>query len=500
MKRRGGAGNSYIVSVDIGTSSVKTMLSSIAGTIVAQERASYASYYPQPDYVEQNADEVLDVVVGAIGRMMESAAALDPSVEALVFGGIWQSFLSVDIEGRPLHRAITWADRRSEKQNDFLRAHLDNENVRKRTGCSLHPMYFLSRILWAKENSPDIYKRTARFISIKEYVLFRLFGVSVVDHSTASGTGVWNMAKRNWDFELLAEAGIGEARFSECVEPTSIVGGLKPDYAAAMGLAQGTPAIVGAADGALAHLGAVGLSGQRMSLSVGTSMALRQKLAEPQIIGGSEVWCYYLADGIWMQGGVAHDGGNTLRWFADNILGAPHGEEKVFDRMNELARHALPGASGLFVFPLFGGERCPNYRPGARGGILGLSFDHGAPQLTRALYEGFAFYVRALYHTLARESQPDIVVTGGILKSPVWIEIIADCLGVPLLRPEVEESAAWGGVALGLRAIGVYPDLAAASAALARTAKSVVPDPARAAAYKSIMSEYDRLYARLYGD
>ena len=172
----------------------------------------------------------------------------------------------------------------------------------------------------------------------------------------------------------------------------------------------------------------------------------------------------------------------------------------AFDAMNELARRAAPGASGLRFFPLFGGERCPNYHPDARGGIIGLSFSHGAAQITRALYEGLAFTIRAIYRMLAGDLRPDLVVTGGILKSPVWLEIVADCLGKPLWRPAVDESAAWGGVVLGLKAIGVYSDLAAASSSLVGTASAIEPDPVWEAAYERIMSDYERLYARLYAD
>jgi len=493
---------SRIISIDIGTSSAKALLCTAEGTIVAQGSASYPCYYPEPGWAEQDVDEILAAVIKVIGSLVRQADLAASSVEAIVFGGIWQSFLPLDADDRPLCRALIWADQRSAKENALLRAQLDNEDVRARTGAALHPMYFLSRILWFKNEAPDLYARTARFVSIKEYILSRLYGTRVVDRAIASGTGAWNIARRDWDYELLTSVGAGEARFSECVEPTSMVRGLKSNYATAMGLSEGVPAVVGAADGALAHLGAVGLTEGRMSLSAGTSIALRLRSAEPRTVRGSEAWCYYLADGNWLRGGVAHGGGNALNWFANNILGSRAGDEdeKVFDRMNELARRAAPGASGLRFFPLFGGERCPNYRPDARGGIMGLSLNHGVPELTRALYEGLAFSIRAIYQMLAGDLRPDLVVTGGILKSPVWLEIVADCLGKPLWRPAVDESAVWGGVVLGLKAIGAYPDLATASSSLVGTAGAIEPGPANQAAYEKIMSEYEKLYTRLYAN
>lgn len=490
---------SHIISVDIGTSSAKGMLCTIAGTIVAEARAAYPCYFPEPDWAEQDADEVLAGVVKVIGQLVNRGDLAPSSIEAIVFGGIWNSLLPLDADDRPLCRALTWADLRSAKENALLRAQLDNEAVRAATGCSLHPMYFLSRILWFKNRAPDLYARTARFASIKEYVLSRLYGTRVVDRSIASGTGVWNMAKGDWDYDLLASVGLSEARFSECVEPASLVRGLKPNYASAMGLSQGAPGVVGAADGALAHLGAVGLAEGRASLSVGTSIAVRLRCAAPQTVHGSEAWRYYLADGNWLQGGVAHDGGATLRWFATNILGAGPDDDGVFGAMNDLARDVVPGAAGLRFFPLFGGERCPNYRPDARGGVTGLSFSHDRAHLSRALYEGLAFCIRALYQMLAGDRRPDLVVTGGILKSPVWLGIVADCLSRPLWRPAVDETAAWGGVVLGLTAIGAFPDLAAACSLVA-TAGSIEPDTARGVEYERIMGEYDKQYARLYAD
>jgi len=488
----------HIVSIDIGTSSAKAIVCTADGALVAEASAAYPCYYPQPGWAEQDADEVLAGVVKAIGALIQRAGLAASSVEAIVFGGIWQSLLPLDAQDRPLCRALLWSDQRSARENALLRARLDHEDVKARTGCGLHPMYFLSRLLWFKTEAPELYARTARFVSIKEYILTRLYGVRVVDRAIASGTGAWNMARRDWDHELLAAAGVAEARFSDCVEPASMARGLKADYAAAMGLGEGAPAVIGAADGALAHLGAVGFAEGRMSLSGGTSIALRLRRAAPHTVRGSEAWCYYLADGNWLQGGVAHGGGNALTWFADNILGARPGAEP-WDGMNALALRAAPGAAGLRFFPLLGGERCPRHRPEARGAMLGLSFNHGTAELARALYEGVAFCTRAIYRMLAPDGRADLVVTGGILKSPVWLEIVAACLGKPLWRPHVGESAAWGGVALGLKTIGAYPDLATACAALVGTTGAVEPDPRQQAAYEEIMRDYEKLYAQVYG-
>jgi gluconokinase len=219
-----------------------------------------------------------------------------------VFDGAWQSMVPVDRDGEALARASIWADTRSLRQNERLKERLDTEEVRRRTGCCLHPMYFLSRLAWMKEEAPEVFRRADSFVSIKEYVIQHLFGARKVDHSIASGTGAWNMRTLDWDADLLSEVGLTPDRFSECVEPTSMLPGLTRGSATRLGLREGTPGIIGAADGALSHLGSVGLAETRMSLTVGTGAALRRRMSSPRIVPGTEAWCYYLAEGNWLLG------------------------------------------------------------------------------------------------------------------------------------------------------------------------------------------------------
>lgn len=200
----------------------------------------------------------------------------------------------------------------------------------------------------------------------------------------------------DWDGELLSLVALDGSRFSDCVEPSTVVRGLRREFAAQMGLLPGTPGVIGAA----------GLRSDRMSLSVGSSVAMRLGSDAPRVIRGSEAG--------------------------------------TFEEMSRLAGEVAPGAEGLFFLPFFDGERSPRYRPDARGTIHGLSFNHGRGHMVRALMEGLAYCMDAVYRTLSLGSSPQIVV---------------DSLGAPLLLPGVEESAAWGGAILGARAIGAYSSL-----------------------------------------
>lgn len=490
--------NIYLLSIDIGTTHTKAILYQHGVGIIGQETESYATYYPRPGFVEQDPEEIFAAVLKATQRLINNSLIPPHAIAALVFDGILQSLLPVDREGNALCRATTWADTRSTVQNERLKARLDTEEVKQRTGCTLHPMYFLSRLAWIRDETPDVYKHAARFVSIKEYVINRLFGAHQVDHSIASGTGIWNMRTMNWDYDLLSEIDLSPDRFSESVEPTSLIpGGLRREYASRLGLPEGTPGVIGASDGALSHLGSVGLSAERMSLTVGTGAALRRSMLSPRVIPGSEAWCYYLAEGNWLLGGVLQNAGNVLRWFADNLMPLAEVEEEAFSQMKRLAAETPAGADGLFFIPLLSGERCPHYRPDAKGFIFGLTFSHGRGHLVRALMEGLAYNLYSVYRMLASDSEPELVVTGGILKSPVWLKIVANFFGKTLWLPRIQEVAAWGGVILSLKAIGVLSNLEE-SVNFIDVAGKQDPDSENQKFYRDLIAEYDRLNTEIY--
>lgn len=488
----------HLIAVDIGTTHVKAILYRHGKGLIQQETENYPTYYPHPGYAEQNPQEVFTAVLLVLQRLMQKIQLSPGNINGIVFGGILQSLIPVDQEGNALSPSFTWADTRSLAQNTRLKSRLDAEEVKQRTGCTLHPMYFLSRLAWIRDETPAVFQKAVRFISIKEYILERLFGVQQIDYSIASGTGIWNMHTRTWDEDLLREIGLSANNFSACVEPTSqLPNGLKKEYADYLGLLEGTPGIIGAFDGALSHFGSLGLNQQRMSLTVGTGAALRRLISQPHVIPGSEAWCYYLAEDNWLLGGVLHDAGNVIRWFADNLL-ADIDPALAFEQMNLLAEQTNPGADGLFFIPHLGGERCPHDRPDATGIIHGLTFAHGRNHLVRAMMEGLAYNLFSVYRMLAPDLEPELVVTGGILKSPVWLKIVANFFNKTLWLPQTQETSAWGGILLGLKALGVFSDLAESQNYI-RISGQQNPEMKWKSTYQNLLKNYDQLYSDVFG-
>ncbi len=489
-----------IIAVDIGTTSAKAILYQIGNRIIAQDSRNYPSFYPQPEIAEQDPDQVLKAVVAVIREVVLKGGINSKLIEALVFTGIWQSLLPVDDNGCPLAKALLWADSRSLGQCERLKIEVNSEELKARTGCSIHPMYYPSRLAWFKEHAAEIYQKTYKFISIKEYVLYHLFGQFKVDKSIASGTGMFHMAAANWDEELLHYLGLSPQKLAPVVETTAMFDkGLKPQFASQMGLIAGTPGVIGAADGALAHLGAVGLSSKRMSLTVGTGAALRLRVDHPQILPGTEAWCYYMTENQWLLGGVVQDAGNVLSWYGDNFMDEGRTPATIYDTLNRYARQIQPGAEGLIFLPFLSGERCPNNRPDARGALYGFKFGHTRRHFARALMEGLSYRLFSVYKMLASQTEPDLVVTGGLLKSPVWLKIMADFFGKRFWIPKMPESAAWGAILVALRSLGILKELEQVNA-LVEVESAQEPDPEAHRQYQHVYESYHSLYTKLFGD
>lgn len=494
----------FIIAIDIGTTLTKGIIYRVKGGIEKTASFSHQIHCPSSGIVEQDPDEVCSGVEKVIHEL--SGRIKPSSIIALVFGGILHSFIPIDGRKKPLNRALIWADLRSLKECEALRKRLDVEEVKRRTGCTLHPLYFLPRILWFRERLPDIFKKTWKFISIKEYVMLKLFGSLMVDRSIASGTGIWNMYTMDWDEELLGIAGIGKDMFSPVVELTTIIPRKKTEERTKCVIPSDVPVIIGGGDGPLAHLGSAGLNRGLMSLTVGTSGAVRRSTSRPGILHGKEAWCYYLGENNWVMGGVIHDAGVVLQWLSTKIFNGSLKDgtninvlrEDIFNSMNEALRNVPPGSEGLIFLPILGGERTPNYNPSARGALIGMNYAHGREHILRALLEGIAYRLLSVYEMLSPEKDAELVVTGGILKSPLWMQVIADFFGKRLLIPAIKEATAWGAVLIAMRALGMIETFDKVDDYV-EIDGHIDFNPETHLLYQKVREVYDSHYKKIYG-
>lgn len=495
----------YIVAVDIGTTSTKAAVVHRSGTIRAALSVEYPLYTPAPDRAEQDPDEIVGAVADAVRDVMAKAAVGADEVRCVVFSSAMHSLIALDREGAPLTPSITWADNRSAPFVRVLKDQSDAQAIYAATGTPIHPMSPLIKLMWMRERDSSVFGKSHRFVGIKEYVLGRWFGGGnhVVDHSIASATGLFSLQNRAWHEPALQAAGIDASRLPKLVSTTHVLEGMDRAWAERLGLAAGTPIVVGASDGVLANVGVGAVEPDQFAVTIGTSGAVRALVSEPRTDPQGRTFCYALTDDRWVVGGAINNGGVLFRWVRDELATKEADEARAagidpYDRLTELARQAPAGSGGLVVLPLFAGERAPYWNANVRGVFFGLSLAHGKPHMVRAVLEGVGYAVRSVAEAVgdAAGRPREIRASGGFARSPFWRQTIADILGAPLTVPDAIESSALGAAALGLVALGDWDSLEPARA-WSQSSHTHEPNTAHRAAYDELFAIYSDLYPRL---
>ncbi|MCL4517398.1 MAG: gluconokinase [Firmicutes bacterium] len=493
----------YYLGVDVGTSGCRAVAFNEEFRVLAGASKEYAVISPRPGWAEQDPELILESVVEVLKRVLTDPAVHGEKPVAVGMATFMHSLIGLDGDGKPLTNAIIWADLRSAREAEWLKDHYGVSEIYGRTGCPIHPMYLPAKVLWLKRNAPDVFSGMVRIVSIKEYLLYRLTGKFLVDHSIASATGLLNIRTLKWDEFMLDAVGVDAGLLSEPVSPLTVVEGFTTDYARSKGLPAGVPLVLGATDGTLSNPGSgVVLPGQ-LAAMIGTSAAVRVTTPEPVLDPKARTWCYYLATGKWITGGATNNGGNILRWYRDHFGSKEIEQARTMgvDPYQVLSRQAAsvpPGSRGLVFLPFLAGERSPYWNPNARGVLFGLNLGHGPDEVIRSIMEGVVFQLYSVYEALVETTgQPaEVRASGGFVKSPEWVQIMADTFGVPLAVPQVLEGSAFGAAALAMMAMGVLEKLEDVSRFI-QLGKTVEPVPARTAIYRELYEIYTSIYKKL---
>ena len=340
----------YFIGVDIGTTSTKAIVFSSSGAIKGIGNRGYSILAPQPTWAEQDPNVIFATAIAAIRDAVDAAGATD--IAAVGFSTAMHSLIAMNAKNQPLTNSIIWADRRSVSQAEKLKQGGTGNTIYRRTGTPIHPMSPLCKLMWMRESDPDIFRQAAKFISIKEYVLYQLFEEYVVDYSIASATGLFNLKQLDWDEEALTLAGITKEQLGLLVPTTHILRGMKQQHAGAMGLATETPFVIGASDGVLANLGVGAINPGEFAITIGTSGAVRTVTHEPITDPQQRTFCYASTDKLWLIGGSINSGGIIFRWLRDEFCAAEVAQAKqlgidAYDIMIDAAIQIPAGAQGL---------------------------------------------------------------------------------------------------------------------------------------------------------
>lgn len=491
-----------MLGVDIGTTSTKAVLFDLKGNAFQQSSVEYPLNVPEPGAAEQDPKEILEAVKESIRTVMKRSEIDKNALKFISFSAAMHSVIAVDKEGNPLTPSITWADQRSEPYAEKIKIQTGLE-LYKKTGTPIHPMSPLTNICWIREEKPDIFKQTAKFIGIKEYVFKAFFNEYVVDHSIASATGLLNIYTMDWDAEALEIAGIGPDQLSKLVPTTSQYKSIDPILADEMGISSEVPFIIGANDGCLANLGVDAVMPGEVAITIGTSGAIRTVTDKPVTDEKGRTFCYALTENHWVIGGPVNNGGMVLRWLRDEFCSeevkiAKEQNQNPYDLITDRIDQVAAGSEGLLFHPYLSGERAPSWNANARGSFFGLAMHHKREHMMRAVLEGINMNIYMVLLALEEliGTPKEVRATGGFAHSGVWRQMVADIFGQEVHVPETVESACLGAAILGLYSLGEINDLSEVKK-MVKTRTINHPDKEKGLVYKELLPIFIRL-SRLY--
>lgn len=497
-----GSDDAAVVGLDIGTTSVKAAAYGRDGTCLEAAYRDYPLHSPGPGRAEQDPGDILAGVCDVLAEVAAAARRRGATIAGIALSSVMHSLLAVDASTQPLTPVLTYADSRAAEQAEALRRD-GGLDVYQRTGTPIHAMSPLVKLRWFRTNDPQVWRHAAGWVSVKEYVLRRLLGSRVVDHSVASATGLLDVTRLVWDEGALALAGVRTDQLGDLVPTTTLVEGLTADAVRRTGLHPATPFVVGANDGVLANLGVGAIAPGVVACSVGTSGAVRAVVPRPTLDPAGRLFCFVLSEDRWVIGGAINNGGLVLRWLLDAVLTdvaqrARQRGSDPYEDLTALAAHAPPGAGGLLMLPYLTGERAPHWSSLPRGVLFGLQRHHGRAHVVRAALEGVMYQLNTVLRMLeaAAGSVSEVRITGGFAASPLWRQVAADVFGRRICVPARAEGSAFGAALLGMRALGWIDSLDEVGARV-RIDQRHTPDPAAMAVHQRLQPIFEGLYDAL---
>jgi len=495
----------YILAHDTGTGGDKAVLTDLEGRVVESAYQPYEVYYPSSDWAEQDPDELWQAFA-ATTREVIAKAGIDPA-DVLGVGVSAQMFnlLPVDEDVRPVTRMLSWLDVRSVSQADRLladdmRAFLFEHTANVPTAKDVVP-----KILWLKEERPDLWARTRWLLDCKEYILFRLTGRVGIDWHGASVFFLFNPQTKSWDEEVCERLGIPVEKLPPAFPSTHVIGEVTPDAAAQTGLAAGTPVVISAGDVAVAQSGSGANREGRAHLCIGTATWVGVSSATLRNDPQTPFWALnHIDPDKYVIAGEMETGGGALQWYR-NLFGGDEARlatergVSAYQVLDEVAAEAPPGSDGLVFTPWLSGERAPVLDHYARGGFLGLSLGHTRGHLARSVMEGVAYHIRWIIEAMERVGLDidGLQAIGGGSVSPVWTQIIADVSGRRLNIVEHPLEAGARGAALAVAVgLGLYPDMDAVDDLIGVT-DAVDPQEGNRSVYEGGYERFRELYAAL---
>ena len=479
----------YYLGIDLGTSSIKLLLVDETGQIWHTVTREYPLLFPQPGWSEQEPAHWWQAVREGIPALLQGFDAA--KVAGIGAGGQMHGLVALDEADQVIRPAILWNDGRTFREVDYLNDTIGRERLSALTANIAFAGFTAPKLLWMRRNEPENFRRIRRIMLPKDYINYKLTGVHCCDYSDASGMLLLDVQHKCWSREMLDICGITEEQMPRLYESFQCVGTLLPEVAAELGLPADVKACAGAGDNAAAAVGTGVVGAGGCNISLGTSGTIFISSDKFGVDPHNGLHAFAHADGGYHLMGCMLSAASCNKWFMEDILGS--------DDYAGLQAQITPdklGRSHVYFLPYLMGERSPINDTSARGTFIGMTMDTSRADMLQAVLEGVAFAIRDSFE-VARSlgiAIPRSMICGGGSKSPLWRQMIADILGIPLDIPVTEQGPGYGGAMLAMVACGVFESVQQAADKLVRVKDTVQPDPERVALYEKRYQQFRQIY------
>ncbi len=497
----------YIACIDVGTTGCRTIIFSSHGKLISEAYEEYSSIFLSPTWIDHDPATWLNAVHNTLGRALTKFPGDSGDIAAICVISQRATFVPVDAGGNPLDNAILWQDKRAVAQADFVREKLGAEYVYKKTGLRIDSYFSLPKLLWLKENKPQLLAKTYKILTVHDLIINYLTGEFITDWTQASRTMLFNINDLEWDAELCGYFDIPMGLLAKSVPPGTVVGGLKKSVRTEFNLPADVPVVAIGGDQQAAAVGLGVIRPGLMCANTGTGSFILAHAERPAFDEKQRVVCTAAAvAGKWLIEAGIYTSGSVYRWFRDNFAMIENNAARelridTYDILNTEMKDTSPGAGGILLIPHFTGSAAPYWDPNAAGLIFGITLGHKRSQVIRAILEGMCFEIKKNLRIIESltEEITEVRVAGGATRSTTFNQIQADIYGKTVLRGVSEQSSALGAMLITAKSIGLYPDLdAAVSAAIKFDAHNRrVPDELNSGLYEKMLELHDSLYTSL---
>ncbi|KRO26416.1 xylulose kinase [Lactiplantibacillus fabifermentans DSM 21115] len=484
--------DSVVLGVDLGTSAVKVLAVDASGAVVAEQSVSYDLQQPHPGYSEQRPEDWVTGTTQAIQQLIR-VDHLDPAaIKGISYSGQMHGLVLLDDAGQVLRPAILWNDTRTTAQCAEISAAMGDEFTQI-TGNRPLEGFTLTKLLWVKENEPEIWQKVATFVLPKDYVRYRMTGQLAMDYSDATGTVLLDVKTGQWSQQIAEALEIPLRICPPLIKSVDFAGNITPKYAKTTGLPITTKIYGGAADNAAGAVGAGILSNDKVMASIGTSGVVLKYEDDPTVDyhGVLQFEDHAFPDKYYSMG-VTLAAGYSLSWFKHTFAA-----DEDFSAMVQSASQSTVGANGLLFTPYIVGERAPYADANVRGSFIGVDGTHHRYDFVRSVLEGIIFSFKDLMQIYQDHGSDfkTVVAIGGGAKSPLWLQIQADIFNHPVVSLENEQGPGMGAAMIAATGLGWFDSMEACADTFVHYGKVYQPIAENVTAYADIY----RIYQKVYG-